>query len=94
MMLQIFSVFDKKVNAYLQPFYCRTVGEAIRSFSEAVNDPQKSFGKHALDYVLMGHGEWDDAAGKFLCHDPVSVISAVEVLEDVVSPSPSKRMPM
>lgn len=87
MKLQVYCVYDKQVQAYLQPFYCRTLGEAIRSFTEAVNDPGKAFGKYATDYSLMGLGEFDDSSGMFLTHDPVRAISATEVIEEpVVTP--------
>lgn len=88
MIMEVFAVFDKQVNAYLTPFFCRTKGEAIRSFTEAVNDPGKSFGKYAIDYSLCSFGTYDDNSGGFLCHDPVRVIGATEVLnaDDVFTP--------
>ncbi|WNK14476.1 MAG: nonstructural protein [Microvirus sp.] len=94
MRLFVYSVFDKAVNAYLQPFFCRSTGEAIRSFTEAVNDPNKQFGRYSTDYVLMQHGEWDDNSGMFQCGDPVRLLAASEVLltgTDIVSPSVSAR---
>lgn len=96
MILQVFSVFDKQVNAYLQPFFCRSMGEAIRSFTEAVNDPAKPFGKYSTDYSLMGMGEFDDNSGCFKSHDPVRVIAASEVIEEEIIPPvrSEKRMPM
>lgn len=94
MRLHIYAVHDRAVNAYLQPFYCRSSGEAIRSFTEAVNDPNKPFGKYATDYALFNFGEFDDVSGSFLVHDPVRVISANEVIEDAVmdAPPPPNRM--
>lgn len=88
MILYVFSVHDKAVNAFLQPFYCRSKGEAIRSFTEAVNDKSKPFGKHALDYALVSLGEFDDVAGQLKPSDPVRVVSALEVIEqdDVIPP--------
>ncbi|UDN67723.1 nonstructural protein [robinz microvirus RP_103] len=98
MKFQMFSVYDRAVNCYLPPFFCRTQGEAIRSFTEAVNDPNKSFGKYATDYALMGFGEFDDNSGSFLTHDPVRIIAANEVIEmEVMKEDPPdnvRRMPM
>src|SRR3954469_11190226 len=82
MRLQIFSVYDKAVQAFLQPFYSRSKGEAIRSFGEAVNDKEHPFAKHAADYSLMQLGEFDDQSGIFHTADPVRVISALESLTD------------
>lgn len=85
--MKIFSVYDKAVKAYLPPFMCRAHGEAVRSFTEAVNDPAKSFGRHATDYLLVYLGEFDDGTGLYDCHEPVRVVSASEVLvSDVIPP--------
>lgn len=92
MILQVFSVFDKTVNAFLQPFYCRSKGEAIRSFSEAVNDGSKPFGKYASDYFLASLGEFDDVTGLFLGGEPSRVIGAHEVLSDELF-TPGKELP-
>lgn len=78
MILQVFTVYDKAVCAFLQPFYCRATGEAIRSFTEACNDPKNNFGRHASDYYLVKLGEFDDASGLFACGEPVRIVSAVE----------------
>lgn len=103
MKLEVFSIFDRSVNAYMAPFYCRSKGEALRSFTDVVNDKQRSIGKYATDYSLMCHGEYDDSSGTFVCHDPVRMIGATEVLDqdDVFTPdtksngpSPVRRMPM
>lgn len=86
MKLYCMSVFDKKVEAFLQPFFCRTIGEAVRSFTEAVNDPGKQFGRYAGDYSLYRLGEFDDNSGKFDSGEPVHVVSAFEVVEEVAVP--------
>ncbi|AXH75806.1 MAG: nonstructural protein [Microviridae sp.] len=99
MKLEVFTVYDRQINAHMQPFFCRTKGEAIRSFTEAVNDPSKPFGKYSTDYSLMCLGEFDDGSGTFVCHDPVRVISANEVIE-ATSPTAEdpppvlRRLPM
>ncbi|QCQ84766.1 nonstructural protein [Blackfly microvirus SF02] len=84
MKLLIFSVFDKAVGAFLQPFYCRSKGEAIRSFTEVVNDPKREFGRYSSDYSLMYHGEFDDSSGMFASGDTVRVIGAHEVIVDPI----------
>lgn len=81
MKLLVCSVYDKAVGAFLQPFYCRAVGEAVRSFTEACNDPQR-FGRHAADYYLVKLGEFDDNSGLFDCGEPSRIISAVECVID------------
>ncbi len=63
MILQVFSVFDVKAEAYLPPFFMKTKGEAIRAFSASCNDPESMFSKYPLDYTLMAIGTFDDSSG-------------------------------
>lgn len=81
MRLNVYAVYDKAVNAYLQPFYARTAGEAIRSFTELANDRNTNVGRHPLDYVLMYMGEYDDNTGQFVQDDkgPMRLLAANEV---------------
>lgn len=74
------SVFDKGVSAYMQPFFCRTNAEAIRSFSDAVGKSDTPFCTHPEDYVLMHVGVWDDEKGDLasLASGPVKLITALE----------------
>lgn len=83
MKLEIFSVFDKAVQAYVQPFYARSKGEALRMFTEAVNDEKNNLHKHAGDYSLYYLGQWDDGGAGFAPVDPVRILTALEVMEDV-----------
>lgn len=80
MILHMYSVYDKAVNAYLQPFYARSKGEALRAFTEAVNDQKHTFNKHAADYTLMLVGEFDDSSGVIVPVDPRRIVGAIECL--------------
>lgn len=60
---QIFSVYDQKAIAYLQPFFANTEGIAVRMFTAAVNDTEHQFARFAEDYVLYKIGEFDDSTG-------------------------------
>lgn len=60
MIHQCFTVYDSKTEAYFLPFYSKTIGEAIRSFEDAISDPNHSFAKHLEDYTLFHIGEYDD----------------------------------
>ncbi len=65
MIHRIFSVYDLKAEAYLQPFFCPTKGLAIRSFTEIINDRNHNFSKYPEDYTLFELGTFDDAKAKF-----------------------------
>lgn len=69
----ICAVRDKAVNAFMQPFFARSEGEAIRSFGDAVADPKMEFGKHPEDYNLWCFGSWDDKGEFVTWPDPVKL---------------------
>ena len=103
MKLNVFSVYDKAVGAYLQPFFARSKGEAVRSFTDAANSNDHNFHRHSMDYVLMYLGEFDDISSVFICGEPVRILAAHECIadepfleENKVAPNgkDAKRIPM
>lgn len=80
MIYETYTVYDKAVGAFLQPFFCRSRGEALRSFTASVNDAEHQFHKYAADYVMFQLGAYDDGGGRFAECEPTRVISALEVL--------------
>ncbi len=61
--MNIYTVYDSKAEAYLQPFYSRTAGEAIRNFETACNKSEHEFHIHAADYTLFEIGEFNETTG-------------------------------
>lgn len=82
MKVNVYAVFDKAVNAYLQPFYARSAGEAIRSFTELANDGNSNVCKHATDFFLAFLGEYDDNTGRFASSEPMRLLGAHEVIRE------------
>lgn len=83
MISKIFSVYDSKSEAYLQPFFMQSRGAAVRAFVDIANDPSHAFHKHSADYTLFELGEYDDATASFLTHiTPVSLGVALEFVKD------------
>lgn len=72
MIMEIYSVRDKAVEAFLQPFFSPTLASAMRSLGVVVNDPNHEFAKHVKDYSLYRLGTFDDSNG-VLTHDPEPV---------------------
>lgn len=93
MITQCFSVRDTAVGAFLPPFFTRSKGEAIRSFSEACNNAEHQFAKHASDYTLFFLGAFDDNSGLFTPCEPERILSAMEVLgpDQVTRPQVDRR---
>lgn len=88
MVLKVFSVFDSKAKAYLQPFQAVNSAVALRSFEAAVNDERHDFHRFASDYTLFELGYFDDSTGMIECHDAhVALGTAVEFLKTVAPPT-------
>jgi len=83
MRLYVCSVYDAAVKAFMQPFFCRSKGEAVRSFADACQDDKSNFYKHASDFTLHHLGYFDDAGAQFeLLVAPDRLVSANECLVD------------
>lgn len=79
MQLGMYSIYDKKAEAFTQPFFQATRGLAIRAFTDACNMQDNQFAKHPEDYTLFLIGTFDDETG-VLAQDvvPVPLMPAVE----------------
>jgi len=63
MKLGAFSVYDSKAKAFIQPFYAPNAAVASRMISDAVEQRDHMFHKHAADYTLYQIGEFDETTG-------------------------------
>jgi len=63
MKVKIFTTYDSKAEAYLQPFFMRSRGEALRGWETICNDPNSQFHKHPSDFTLFEIGEYDEQTG-------------------------------
>lgn len=61
MIMKIFSVFDSKAEAYMMPFFQQSRGQAIRMFTDTVNDKESLLNKHAADFTLFEIADFDDS---------------------------------
>ncbi|QCQ84638.1 nonstructural protein [Blackfly microvirus SF02] len=76
--LLLCSVFDTKVGSFAPTFCCKSRGEAIRSFEDAVRDPKMPFAAHPGDYQLFAVGDFDDISGVISVVKPERLIGADE----------------
>lgn len=60
----MFTIYDSKAEAYLQPIFALATGAAIRSFEAAANDEQHDFHRFAGDYTLFEIGDFDQHTGR------------------------------
>jgi len=85
MILKMFSVYDSKVEAYMQPQFYRSKGEAIRAFEGAVNSTGTQFETHSEDFTLFYLGEIDDQNGKITCPlTPEPIGKAIEFKKEII----------
>lgn len=83
MIIKIFTIFDQKAEAYLAPFFLNTKGQAIRAFSDSINDPSHQFNHHPEDYTLFQLGEYDDSAASIdTLPSPISLGVAIEYIKE------------
>lgn len=76
---KVYTVYDSKVESYMNPFLMQTKGQAIRAFADSVNDEKTQFYKHPEDFTLFEIGEYDDASGVYSMHE--SKVSCGTALE-------------
>ncbi|AXL15081.1 nonstructural protein [Microviridae sp.] len=79
---RLYSLFDKQVNAFLNPLVFTTDGEAIRWFTTVVNKDSidNAIYHHYRDYSLYFLGELNDASGEIANHNQ-RLIEAANVKE-------------
>ncbi len=56
--MKIYSIYDSKAEAYLQPIFATTNGVAIRMFSKAISDEDHAFNQNAEDFTLFEIGSF------------------------------------
>ena len=87
MRLFAFSVLDTKAEYFSSPFYTRTLGEALRGFSDEAQNPESQLSKHPHDFRLFHVGHFDQANGHFEAVAPFDYGSAFEHSKGVTPPS-------
>lgn len=79
MKLKIYTTYDSKAEAYLQPFFMSSRGEAIRAWQDVVNDQKTQFFKHPEDFTFFELGEYDAISGTIDTYkSKISLGTAVE----------------
>lgn len=65
MKLVIVAIRDRAVDAFMRPWYVRSVGEAIRVFSDSINSKDGPMMDHPEDYDLYVLGTFKEEDGLF-----------------------------
>jgi accessory colonization factor AcfC len=64
MEFNVYCVWDNAAKVFKEPFYKGRDEEAIRDFTDAVNDERTILNKHPMDYNLYKIGVYEDNSGK------------------------------
>lgn len=78
--MKMCAIHDSKAEAWMTPLFFQATGQAIRSFADAVNQPDSEFGKHPEDYTLFLLGDFDPATGVVeVARTPVSLAVGINL---------------
>lgn len=77
-MHHIVAVRDLATETFGRPFSVHHPRQAIRSFTDEVNNPESEVGRHAEDYELFQLGTFDDATGE-LTSDITRLVRATDL---------------
>lgn len=80
MKLNIYTVFDSAVGAYMRPFVMQSDGQAVREFMDQAKNPETVVSRHPEDYALFRVGMFDDNKGELVHEIPTCLARAHEVL--------------
>lgn len=86
MFLKMFVIQDVKADAYRSPFFFSTNGEALRAFSELVNDGQSMISKYPEDFKLWVVATYDDSNGVIRPMEHVALGFGSEYKREVKGP--------
>lgn len=79
--MKIFTIYDSKAKAYLQPFFSKTEGTAIREAKMIANQEGHQFNSYAEDYSLFYIGEYDELSGKISSENPVHIVNILHLVD-------------
>lgn len=78
MILKIYTVYDEKAKAYLQPFFQVNDDMAIRILESSLIEGKSNFAVHPQDYTLYSLGEFDDNTSKIV-YEKALVLGLIEL---------------
>lgn len=79
-MRKVFTVWDSKTEAYLDPITVMNKGEALRVMQRLVDDPEHLFSKTPEDFTLFEIGSFDQFGGGLEVYPAkISIANMVEL---------------
>lgn len=90
MKLNLYSIYDRKMNLYLAPFPARGDVDAIRNVSQSLRAPdvnQTPIGQSPADFDLVKIGEFDDDIGTISGSHPLTLANIATLIPSAQLPS-------
>lgn len=78
-----YALYDATAKTFLRPVICTNDGDAIRLFTNWVNDEKKetNISKYPEQFKMYYVGEWDDEKGVFDTADhPTEIIHGIQLI--------------
>ncbi len=86
MISKICAIYDGKAEAYSQPMFFQSTGQAVRSFGDECNRSDSNIGMHPEDYTLFLLGEWNERDGTIVLETaPVALGQAIHLVREEVA---------
>lgn len=79
--MKIYAVKDEAVEAFMQPFFGKARGQAVRSFMEECQRKDSDFAKHPGDFTLWEIGTYDEEKGHIQGQEPERISRAIDFAE-------------
>lgn len=80
MIHEIYSIQDTKSQTFNPPFYQKNVGEALRTFTKLVSDPQSILNQYPEDFILVRLGQFCDDSGEIIPSNPTNIGTASQYI--------------
>lgn len=80
------AIKDRALDAYMRPFFAQTKGQAIRMFTDEINNKESPMQKHPDDYDLWYLGTWNDQDGQLNDQKPEQLAIGKNSSLDYVQP--------
>lgn len=93
MIINAYTLYDRKAFTYSPPFFAITDGVAVRMVQNLVADTATSPGQHPNDYVLYRAGGYDDQSGRLLPLQPLEHVIDCQACVARQSPLPFDPQP-
>lgn len=77
------AVRDNKMDAFMQPFFVKSLGVAVRSFADEVNRKDSPMNQHPEDYELFHIGYYSEDFGMLA---PLDKVVSVALATTVFAP--------